>query len=560
MALRVAVASGNWSNPATWNGGVLPTVGDIVASNNFTVTIDQNINVDLLTNTAQAIVDAVPNMTSPTTPFGIITESTTVSGFEGWKAFDGSSSLEWRPSGQQWVAYEFPTPKAINQYYFTGDTTKNSWKFEAWDGTNWITLHTITGASTTAYTSPLLGNSTQYIKYRFFTLDSVGHRFREIDFYEYLGTSSAVAGGGFVVTGNGITITCTSTLTNTSYSGTLLTINSTGTVNVNLNYSAFNILNDSILISITNTGTVNFTGNLYGGGNNGQMNISGACTLNYVGNVRQFSNGTSRSTIIVSALNYVLNFTGDIGFTSGGQTGACVSINNIGTINVTGSITGSGTTNQSGIGLGNTASILNVTGTLVGGGIASAISGTGVSYIRVIGSIISQGSSGISSTNTSAINLFSGPFVCSTYGFFPYQVVRMHLIPTTSSYIEFRDETTNGALSPGAIAPATQLVSPATLISNLATSDVRFGVVYALGTLTGTLRMPTANQVTFGVAVDNTFGASVLTAASIWDYLVSNITVENSIGMRLKNVSTPQTTGEQLEAFLFLSVDKKLYL
>jgi hypothetical protein len=64
--------------------------------------------------------------------------------------------------------------------------------------------------------------------------------------------------------------------------------------------------------------------------------------------------------------------------------------------------------------------------------------------------------------------------------------------------------------------------------------------------------MPSANQVTFGIAVDNTFGNAVLTAASVWDYLVSNITVENSIGMRLKNVSTPQITGEQLEAFLRL--------
>jgi hypothetical protein len=128
----------------------------------------------------------------------------------------------------------------------------------------------------------------------------------------------------------------------------------------------------------------------------------------------------------------------------------------------------------------------------------------------------------------------------------------MHLIPSASSYIEFRDETTNGAISPGAIAPATQLISPSTLVSNLAIADVRFGTVYAMGTLTGTLRMPTPNQVTFGVAVDDTFGNSVLTAASVWDYLVSNITVEGSIGMRLKNVATPQTIGEQLEAFLRL--------
>jgi hypothetical protein len=89
-------------------------------------------------------------------------------------------------------------------------------------------------------------------------------------------------------------------------------------------------------------------------------------------------------------------------------------------------------------------------------------------------------------------------------------------------------------------------------VDNLAPSDVRFGTSYALGTLTGTLRMPVANQVTFGVQVDNTFGNAVLTADGIWNYLVSNLNTPDSIGMRLKNVSTPQTTGEQLEAFLRL--------
>jgi hypothetical protein len=64
--------------------------------------------------------------------------------------------------------------------------------------------------------------------------------------------------------------------------------------------------------------------------------------------------------------------------------------------------------------------------------------------------------------------------------------------------------------------------------------------------------MPVANQVTFGVQVDNTFGNAVLTADGIWNYLVSNITTPDSIGMRLKNVSTPQSVGEQLEAFLRL--------
>ena len=64
--------------------------------------------------------------------------------------------------------------------------------------------------------------------------------------------------------------------------------------------------------------------------------------------------------------------------------------------------------------------------------------------------------------------------------------------------------------------------------------------------------MPHPNNVSFGTPVDNTFGNLVLTVGSIWNHPVEDITVQGSIGMRLKNVSTPQTTGEQLEAFLRL--------
>ena len=40
MAEKYAVANGNWSNPATWNGGTLPGNEDDVYANGKTVTID----------------------------------------------------------------------------------------------------------------------------------------------------------------------------------------------------------------------------------------------------------------------------------------------------------------------------------------------------------------------------------------------------------------------------------------------------------------------------------------------------------------------------------------
>jgi hypothetical protein len=45
MAVRYAVASGNWSSTSIWNGGTLPQAGDDVHANGFLVNVDQNINV-----------------------------------------------------------------------------------------------------------------------------------------------------------------------------------------------------------------------------------------------------------------------------------------------------------------------------------------------------------------------------------------------------------------------------------------------------------------------------------------------------------------------------------
>jgi len=118
MALRAAVANGNWSSTATWNGGVIPTVGDVIASNGFTVTIDVNVNVDSITNAAQGIVGMVPNMTSNTTPSGIVTASASETGtFAAFNAFGGDGNTEWRPGIASTISYEFPTIKAVNQYY-----------------------------------------------------------------------------------------------------------------------------------------------------------------------------------------------------------------------------------------------------------------------------------------------------------------------------------------------------------------------------------------------------------------------------------------------------------
>jgi hypothetical protein len=55
MADRYAVQNGNWSSTSTWDGDTLPQAGDVVRPNGFTVTINQDVTVDLLTNNASGL-------------------------------------------------------------------------------------------------------------------------------------------------------------------------------------------------------------------------------------------------------------------------------------------------------------------------------------------------------------------------------------------------------------------------------------------------------------------------------------------------------------------------
>jgi len=211
MALRVALASGNWSNPAIWNNGVLPVAGDVVASNGFTVTIDQNITVDTLTNTVQTPVIITPAMTSNTAPSGIVTASGVFGGgFEAWRAFDRvfNNWLSAGPTG--WVAYEFTSPKIVQIYQMVPPTNNapgsvpRNWTFEAWDGTTWVVLDTVTGNSGTATVTRTTTNTTAYIRYRInITLNNGDLAYTgvtELRMYEANDyTINSVAGGGFIL-------------------------------------------------------------------------------------------------------------------------------------------------------------------------------------------------------------------------------------------------------------------------------------------------------------------------------------------------------------------------
>jgi hypothetical protein len=578
MALRVAVANGDWSSPSTWNGGILPTVGDVVASNGFTVTIDEDINVDSITNTAQNSISIIPIMTSATSPSGTVTVSSQEpSVYLGWKAFDGvvSAANSWNPNAASpsWIEYQFPTSKTIVAYSVTNGAT--DWQFQAWNGSTWVVLDTVTGAGSSATTVRTFSNTTAYTRYRLYVTGPASSFYLyELKMFDVVADSSSAVQGGTFNLNSGVTVTCTGG--NGIYAGinTCLTYSGTGTstINANINPLTVSAASNTFTLVHNGTGTLNINGNINASGTNGFrccLDFSGTGVCNVVGN---FFGGFGNSPNARATSSGRLNIIGTI---AGGSNVTSLDLSGTTVTTITGNLTGGTNSGRPVVINGN--AVLTITGNLLhgdNGGPALRIdSGTpniniignvgstfansstllstvAGSYIKVIGTIFAGLNYNFYSASPSAINILTGPFISYATGIHPFWVIRMHYQRTIGSYFEFRDNSTNGAVPPAGPAPITRLVSPGTAIDAPAASDVRQGVVYAAASLTGTMVVPAASNVANNVPVDNTVGTAVLDPNAIWAVPLTSVNTLNSIGRRVKNAATVETTGAQLESLI----------
>lgn len=571
MAQRAAIASGNWSNPAIWNAGVLPGPEDIVGSNGFNVTIDISINANTISNAALALTTIVPIMTSNTTPSGIVASSgvwTNNPEYDSWKAFSGSGSYLANPTAF-WLSYEFPTPRAVSSYTMgpsIGGTsfTMRDWTFEGWNGISWVVLHTVANnlpaSWGSGYASPNIGNTTAYIRYRInCTAVNSGASYVSIAILRLFEVYSvaSVAGGGFILN-DGVTVTCTNA-TNGIAAGAATCLTYPGTVTATINSNVYSSATNNVRSIVkTGTGVLNFNGTLDGNANNSLTLNNSTGVTNIVGLIRKTGGSISNLPILVSGTGNTINITGDVqgNVTGGGTTKRTFLSGGNNIINITGTVDGSplSSTNDYVFAVG-TNDIVNIIGNVIGHlgafNFAYSIVATTACYIKIVGSITAgAGGPGLFSTSTSAINILTGPFISSPSGIQPIYVARMNYQRTMGSYFEFRDNSTNGALPPAAAAPATRLVSPDTVVDAPIPANVRQGVVYASGSQTGTMIVPSPSNVTINVPVDNTVGTAILNADNLWAIDTSTMNTANSIGERLKNAATVQTVGDQLVSLL----------
>jgi hypothetical protein len=322
------------------------------------------------------------------------------------------------------------------------------------------------------------------------------------------GGTSAASGGGFTLS-DGITVTATGVTTQTTASA-LYTFNANAPA------------------------VTNIVGNITGGNTNNAfgMRNNGTGTVNITGNCLAPGNSTNT---VSNASTGTVNITGNC-FGGTGGSGTCILNNVTGTVNITGNVTGGSAGNTHGVNnIG--AGIVTIVGSVTGGAASNGAVNSSTGNLTITGDLFAAANIAVVSTGGGNLTV-SGSFHHSSTGVPPYNATRI-ILGTTPLNARTR-YALNGTGS------FVDMFTADNSLGQAPVSDVRQGVVYASGNLTGTCAVPAAGSVALGVPVSNTTGTAVLTPAAVWNALTSGMTTSGSIGERLKNAATVHTTGQSL--------------
>jgi hypothetical protein len=595
MAVRYAVTSGSWSTGSIWDNGAVPVDGDDVYANGYNITIDQNINILKFSNRLSPVRVpdiATPAMTSNTTPSGVAFASGQQPNRNPWHAFDTDSGTFWQSNvvNTGIIGYQFPSGKIIKQYAFlawsTNTVNPRAWTFQGSnDGILYTTIETVTAFTTAInvwYLRDVSANTTSYTYYRMNITDvqTAGQIpvIRELNMTESTGSVyGSIASGSFISTNN-IQIT-TSTPISTAFPGVSGIVSATTGPAFIITGSDTVYMSGSIQggdvtsgngVRITNGGTLYITGSISsgnaGGGSTGNSglailtgnafirgnlrtngdtgNTGGACVAINNGTASisgDLYSATNHSPISIGAGNAQVNFSGSafILGTSTFNMQISVAANNTGTINYTGPVIGN---NNAGIGLGLGTMTVNITGSVSTIGAAAGISSTVASTININGPITANNSApGISSTSTTATVRVTGPLISSQNNINPVFSPRIQLISNSTPTYTLEIDTF----------PREVTFYDVAFTSSLPTqSNVRSGSLYGgSAEFSGSMVIPSTSSVRYGVPVDNITGSATLTPQDILNYATQNLTGSNTIGARLKNIATVQTTAATIAAF-----------
>jgi hypothetical protein len=516
MAIRKAVATGNWSATATWDGGTIPSLEDTVYANGYTVTIDQAIDltgstvdqsgsfipghiyqiVSLGTTNFALTANAIVPGTNATTAVAVLNTVGTI--FQAVNAGTATTGTARRVGA---LLNYVNTPISVvtgGGFTMSGNHNITGAYIQA-GSANCLTFSS-TATSTLAgcrATGSAFNQSTRAISFGStgtLTLDGIialGGRV----------VGSTVANGAHAIenTSSGtIDIINASTLTGGVAAFTFaLNNNSSGTVNFTSgtalggsSFSACHALNNA------STGTIAVTSSTLTGG----TASGGTC-----------ANNASTGTVTVTSSTI-----------TGGSGAGAHGLNNAstGTVTVTSStLTAGSAATAHGLNNASTGTITATSSTLTAGSAATAhgLNNASTGTIVSTGDITATNSAhGLASANTAASVKVSGSFIGSANGLVAVNCPKFLVDPTpaTAKIRQAKNGTTTYS----------DFFTADNALTQAAPADVRSGTVYADGALVGVLAVPAAGSVALGVPVDAGFGTAALTPAAVWEYATREIT------------------------------------
>jgi hypothetical protein len=594
MAVRYAVTSGAWSSGSTWDNNAVPVGGDDVYANGNLVTINQNINVLRITNVLSPVRVpniATPAMTSNTTPSGVAFASSQQPNRNPWHVFDIDTATFWQSGTTNTgsIGYQFTSGKIIKQYAFytfvTNPANVRDWTFQGSnDGIAYTTIETVSAfptAVSTWYIRNVSANTTSYTYYRMnITATQTAGNFpavMELQMTESTGSVYATIASGSFISGGDIQISASAQVANGLFgihpqtgTNTISFFTVTGSHQVGITGSVAAPQGGTFTtgrhgVNITNGGTLGVIGDVYGGGGSGGSSgvfgivltsgsvfITGSLRINgNIGNTASsplyITNGTASisgslfsaansSPITIAAGTAQVNViaTPIINGTSTGN--MQIGGTNSGTLNYTGPVIGN---NNAGISIAGTMTV-NISGNISTVGAASGFTTSGTGTVTTNGSITSgPAAPGLQSTSTAIIRI-AGPLI-SQNNFNAVYAQRIQLISTSTPTYTLQSDTF----------PKDVTFYDTSYTSSLPTqTDVRSGSLYGgSNEFSGSMVVPATSSVRYGVPVDNTTGSAILTSQDILTYAVSSLTGSNTIGARLQNIATVQTTAATIAAF-----------
>ena len=303
-------------------------------------------------------------------------------------------------------------------------------------------------------------------------------------------------------------------------------------------------------VGVAASATASLVGNLTGGGTNGRaVTLSNASsTLNITATNLTAGTSSDSNAVYVANASANLNLTLSGIVTGGSNTNnPAIRIDGAGIYSITGNSIGGSASGSFGIQLNNAAATLNITGNVTGGSFATAygfnnsLAANPVITGQCIGGVAAPGAFNTTTgsiTATRAVGNGFGPgsvgltaaagIANSALGVVTIEQLEYGTLgqsPTTGTGFRLKKANTNVAVFNYCdTAGAKTLIDATANAAMPAAADVRSGVSYASGALTGSCAVPAAGSTALGVPVGAGFGTAVLTPEAVWGAATRTLT------------------------------------